>query len=94
MSHVGDIREGLEEVEIPDDLQSAYVAEEKAEDKLATQRAKSVKLHIDLDTSQAKVRALKVPFEATRATRRILEREYGIGEWAASDVAATTIGGD
>ena len=81
-------------VEIPDDLQSAYTAEQKAEDKLAVQRAKSVKLRTDLDTSQAKVRALKVPFEATRETRRTLEREYGIGEWAASGVPATTIGGD
>ena len=94
MSHVADIREGLEGVEIPDDLLSAYVAEEKAEDKLAVQRAKSVQLQTDLATSQAKVRALKVPFEATRETRRLLEREYGIGEWAASGVPATTIGGD
>lgn len=94
MSHVADIREGLEGVEIPDDLQSAYVAEEKAEDKLAEQRVKSVKLHTDLETSQAKVRALKVPFEATRATRRLLEREYDIGEWAIPDMPATTIGGD
>lgn len=81
-------------VDIPDDLQSAYAAEQKAEDNLATQRAKSVKLRTDLDTSQAKVRNLKVPFEATRETRRTLEREYGIGEWAASGIPATTIGGD
>ncbi len=81
-------------VEIPDDLASAYLAETKAEDKLADQRAKSVKFRTDLDTSQAKVRTLKVPFEATRETRRTLEREYGIGEWAASGVPATTIGGD
>lgn len=81
-------------VEIPDDLASAYLAETKAEDKLADQRAKSVKLRSDLDTSQAKVRNLTVPFEATRETRRTLEREYGIGEWAASGIEATTIGGD
>jgi len=81
-------------VEIPDDLASAYLAETKAEDTLAAQRAKSVKLRTDLDTSQAKVRTLKVPFEATRETRRTLEREYGIGEWAASGIEATTIGGD
>lgn len=83
-----------DDVEIPDDLQSAYTAEQKAENKLAEQRTKSVKLRTDLDTSQAKVRALKVPFEATRETRRTLEREYGIGEWAASGVSATTIGGE
>lgn len=81
-------------VDIPDDLQSAYAAEQKAEDKLADQRAKSVKLRTDLDTSQAKVRTLAVPFEATRETRRTLEREYGIGEWAASGIPATTIGGE
>ena len=84
----------IPDVEIPDDLASAYTAEQKAEDKLADQRAKSVKLRTDLDTSQAKGRALRVPFEATRETRRLLEREYGIGEWAASGVPATTIGGD
>ncbi len=79
---------------IPDDLASAYVAEQKAEDKLAAQRVKSVKLRTDLETSQAKVRSLAVPFEATRATRRLLEREYGIGEWAIPDMPAQTIGGD
>ncbi len=81
-------------VDVPDDLQSAYAAEKKAEDKLAEQRAKSVKLTTDLETSQAKVRTLKVPFEATRETRRTLEREYGIGEYADSGIPATTIGGD
>ncbi len=86
-----DVPEG---VEIPDDLASAYLAETKAEDKLAAQRVKSVKLRTDLDTSQAKVRTLAVPFEATRETRRTLEREYGIGEWAASGIPATTIGGE
>lgn len=80
--------------EIPDDLASAYLAETKAEDKLAEQRAKSVKLRTDLDTSQAKVLKLRVPFEATRETRRTLEREYGIGEYADSGIAASTIGGD
>lgn len=94
MSHVADIREGLEGVEIPDDLQSAYIAEEKAEDKLATQRAKSVKLRADLDMSQEKVRTLRIPFEATRETRRTLEREYDIGEWAIPGIPAQTIGGD
>ena len=79
---------------IPDDLMSAYAAEQKAEDKLAEQRAESVELRTDLDTSQAKVRSLSVPFEATRATRRILEREYDIGEWAIPDMPATTIGGE
>ena len=83
-----------DDVEIPDDLQSAYAAEQKAEDKLAEQRVKSVKLTTNLETSQAKVRALKVPFEATRNTRRELEREYGIGEWAASGAPTQTIGGD
>ncbi len=83
-----------DDVDIPDDLQSAYTAEQKAEDKLAEQRVKSVKLRTDLDKSQAKVRTLAVPFEATRGTRRTLEREYGIGEWAASGIPATTIGGD
>ena len=78
-------------VEIPDDLQSAYVAEQKAEDKLAVQRAKSVKLRTDLDSSQAKVRNLAVPFEATRETRRTLEREYGIGEWTDSGIPAQVI---
>ena len=86
-----DVPEG---VEIPDDLQSAYTAEQIAEDKVAVQRAKSVKLRIDLDTSQEKVRELNIPFEATRATRRALEREYDIGEWASSGIEATTIGGD
>ena len=81
-------------VEIPDDLQTAYVAEEKAEDKLAEQRAESVELRAALDKSQAKVRKARTPFEATRATRRLLEREYGIGEYADSGIAATTIGGD
>ncbi len=81
-------------VVIPDDLMSAYKAEQKAEDKVAEQREKSVKLRTDLDTSQAKRRALKVPFEATRNTRRELEREYGIGEYAHSGIEATTIGGD
>lgn len=80
--------------EIPDDLTSAYAAEKKAEDKVADQRAKSVALSSDLEKSQAKVRDLKVPFEATRETRRTLEREYGIGEYADSGVPATTIGGD
>ncbi len=83
-----------DDVEVPDDLASAYAAEQKAEDKLADQRAKSVQLRTDLDTSQAKVRELRVPFEATRETRRTLEREYGIGEWAASGIPATTIGGE
>ena len=83
-----------EDVEIPDDLLSAYTAEAKAEDKVAAQRAKSVELRADLDTSQEKVRKLKVPFEATRETRRTLEREYGIGEYAASGAPTQTIGGD
>jgi len=83
-----------DDVEIPDDLQSAYTVEQKAEDKVAEQRAKSVKLQIDLDKTRAMVRKLRVPFEATRETRRLLEREYGIGEWAASGAPAQTIGGD
>ena len=81
-------------VVIPDDLMSAYKTEQKAEDKVAVQRAKSVKLRTDLDTSQAKVRELNVPYEATRETRRTLEREYGIGEYAFSGIPPTTIGGD
>ena len=81
-------------VEIPDDLQSAYTAEAKAEDKVTEARAESVELHAAYEKQQAKVRKARIPFEATRETRRILEREYGIGEWAASGIAATTIGGD
>ena len=94
MSHVGNIYSGLDAVDIPSDLESAYVAEEKAEVKLADQRAESVTLTTDLEKSQAKVRKLRIPFEATRETRRTLEREYGIGEYADSGIAATTIGGD
>ena len=80
--------------EIPDDLQAAYAAEEKAETKLTAERAKSVKARAALDEQQDKVRTARTPFEATRATRRTLEREYGIGEYADSGIAATTIGGD
>ncbi len=79
---------------IPDDLASAYKAEKVAEKALAEQRKESVTLRKGLDKSQAKVRKLKVPFESTRATRRTLEREYGIGEWANSGISATTIGGE
>ena len=79
---------------IPDDLKSAYAAEKKAETKLAAERAKSVKLRAGLDEQQEKVKVARIPFEATRATRRSLEREYGIGEYADSGIAATTIGGD
>ncbi len=78
----------------PDDLKSAYAAEKKAETKLATERAKSVKLRAGLDEQQEKVRNARIPFEATRATRRALERDYGIGEYADSGIEATTIGGD
>lgn len=80
--------------DVPDDLQAAYAAEEKAEKKVAEERAKSVKLRTGYDEQQEKVRTARTPFEATRATRRTLEREYGIGEYADSGVAATTIGGD
>ncbi len=80
--------------EIPDDLQAAYAAEEKAQKALAVERAKSVKLRTAYDEQQATVRKVRTPFEATRATRRTLEREYGIGEYADSGIAATTIGGD
>ena len=80
--------------DIPDDLQTAYVAEEKAEKKVAEERAKSVKLQAALDEQQDKVRTARTPFEATRATRRTLEREYGIGEYASSGIEPTTIGGD
>ena len=83
-----------DDVEIPDDLLSAYTAEQKAEDKLAEQRAESVELRAALDTSQEKVRKARTPFESTRATRRELEREYGIGEYAASGAPTQTIGGD
>ncbi|KKL22938.1 hypothetical protein LCGC14_2430400 [marine sediment metagenome] len=79
---------------IPDDLQSAYAAEEKAEDKLAEERAESVKLHTTWQKQQAKVMKARTPFEATRETRRTLEREYGIGEYAASGAPTQTIGGD
>ena len=81
-------------VEIPDDLEAAYVAEEKAESKLSEERAESVELRALYEKQQAKVRKARTPFEATRATRRTLEREYGIGEYASSGIAATTIGGD
>ncbi len=79
---------------IPDDLKAAYAAEAKAETKLAAERAKSVKLRAGLDEQQAKVKKARTPFEATRATRRTLEQEYGIGEYADSGIPATTIGGD
>ena len=80
--------------EIPDDLQAAYAAEEKAEKKVAEERAKSVKLVNALSEQQARVREARTPFESTRATRRTLEREYGIGEYADSGIPATTIGGE
>ncbi len=80
--------------DIPGDLQTAYAAEEKAEKKVSEERAKSVKLQAAFDDQQAKVREARTPFEATRATRRTLEREYGIGEYADSGIAASTIGGD
>ena len=79
---------------VPDDLKAAYAAEQKAQTALAGERAKSVKLRAAYDEQQAKVRKARTPFEATRATRRTLEREYGIGEYADSGIAATTIGGD
>ena len=94
MTHVVDVQAGLEGVEIPDDLAAAYAAEQKAEEKLAEARTTSVKFRAVFYKTQAKVREAKIPFESTRATRRILEREYGIGEWAASGIPATTIGGD
>ena len=81
-------------VNLPDDLKAAYAAEGKAEKKVAVERAKSVQLRAAYETQQAKVQEARVPFEATRATRRTLEREYGIGEYADSGVEATTIGGD
>ena len=92
MTHVADIRpDGLE---MPADLLAAYAAEEKAEETLAEERAKSVKLVNALSEQQAKVREVRTPFEATRATRCTLEREYGIGEYADSGIPASTIGGD
>ena len=94
MTHVADVQAGLEGVEIPDDLAAAYAAEQKAEEKLAEERAASVEFRAAFDEAQAKVREAKIPFESTRATRRTLEREYGIGEWAASGIPPTTIGGD
>ncbi len=94
MSHAADIQAGLAGVEIPDDLVSAYAAEDKAEEKVAEERAKSVELRAAFDKQQAKVRKARTPFEATRATRRDLEREYGIGEYANSGIPSTTIGGD
>ena len=94
MAHVADIQAGLGDVEIPDDLLAAYAAEEKAETKVAAERAESVELRAAFDTQQAKVREARTPFEATRATRRTLERAYGIGEYADSGIAATPIGGD
>ena len=80
-------------VEIPDDLQSAYTAEQKTEDKVTEARAESVELHAAYEKQQAKVRKARTPFEATRETRRTLEREYGIGEWAASGAPTQTISG-
>lgn len=80
--------------ELPDDLKAAYAAEDKAEKAVAVERAKSVKLRAAYDEQQAKVRKVRTPFEATRATRRTLEREYGIGEYADSGISATTIGGE
>jgi hypothetical protein len=80
--------------DLPDDLASAYKAETDAGDALAEQRATSVELRAALDESQAMVRELTVPFEATRATRRTLEREYNIGEWAIPDAPTQVIGGE
>ena len=80
--------------DIPDDLQAAYAAEGKAETKVGDERAKSVKLRAAYETQQAKVKKARVPFEATRATRRTLEQEYGIGEYADSGAPTQTIGGD
>ena len=80
--------------DVPDDLQTAYVAEEKAEKKVTEERAKSVKARAAFDAQQENVRTARTPFEATRATRRTLEREYGIGEYADSGIPGTTIGGD
>ncbi len=79
---------------IPDDLKSAYAAEAKAEKAVGVERAKSVKLRAAYDEQQAKVQKVRTPFEATRATRRTLERDYGIGEYADSGIEPTTIGGD
>ena len=79
---------------IPDDLKAAYAAEAKAEAKVLMARAKSVTLRASLDEQQAKVQEARTPFEATRATRRTLEREYGIGEYADSGIESSTIGGD
>ena len=79
---------------IPDDLKSAYAAEAKAEKAVAVERAKSVKLHAAYVEQQAKVQKVRTPFEATRATRRTLERDYGIGEYADSGIEPQTIGGD
>ncbi len=80
--------------DIPDDLKAAYAAEDKAQKALVVERAKSVQLRATYDEQQAKVRKARVPFEATRATRRALEQEYGIGEYAASVAPTQTIGGD
>ncbi len=73
------------------DLDAAYEAEEAAENELAAQRKASVKLRADLDKSQTKVDKLNLPFWSTRDTRRMLEREYGYGEWASSGIPATVI---
>ena len=40
MTHVAEIRADLKAVEVPEDLEAAYDAEEKAEEKLETERAR------------------------------------------------------
>ena len=77
--------------DIPDDLAVAYKAEEKALDALDAQRETSIELRAELDVSQDELRVLAIPYEATRATRRALEREYDIGEWAVPGAPAQVI---
>ncbi len=77
--------------ETPDDLKAAYKAEEKAAMKLSAARGKANTLRASLDVQKAKVVEARIPFEATRATRRTLEREYGVGEYADTGIPAQIV---
>jgi hypothetical protein len=79
--------------DIPEDLQAAYAAEASALAALTAQRAVSIKLSSNLALSQVEVRKLAVPYEQHRATRRVLEQTYGIGEWAPSGIPDSVVGG-
>lgn len=77
--------------EIPEDLQAAYDAEAAAEAAVVELRSEIVELVNAKAVVKGKLKEAEGPYFDARDTRRSLERQYGIGEWAPSGVPAATV---